>query len=90
MSDATSPIIEFYPTEFEQDMNGKRAEWEAVVKIPFIDIVRLRTALACAYFIFLEFASDGLCSEGACPHAGRTRAEYDIWCRAHFHSAQRW
>ena len=36
-----SPIIDFYPLEFEQDLNGKQQEWEAVVCIPFIDQVRL-------------------------------------------------
>ncbi|BGP06510.1 exonuclease II Exo2 [Rhodotorula toruloides] len=46
MSDPTSPIIDFYPTRFEQDMNGKKQEWEAVVKIPFIDEQRLLKAMS--------------------------------------------
>ena len=33
----SSPIAEFYPTEFKTDQNGKRQSWEAIVKIPFID-----------------------------------------------------
>ncbi|GAA5930973.1 hypothetical protein JCM1841_003667 [Sporobolomyces salmonicolor] len=41
MSDPTSPIIDFYPTTFEQDLNGKKQDWEAIVKIPFIDEKRL-------------------------------------------------
>ncbi|KAF7304085.1 5'-3' exoribonuclease 1 [Mycena indigotica] len=40
-----SPIRDFYPLEFEQDLNGKKAEWEAVVKIPFIDEKRLLEAM---------------------------------------------
>jgi len=47
MSDFTSPIHDFYPKDFEQDMNGKKQEWEAVVKIPFIDETRLLQAMAC-------------------------------------------
>lgn len=46
MYDVNSPILDFYPTDFEQDLNGKKQEWEAVVKIPFIDETRLLKAMA--------------------------------------------
>ncbi|THH13302.1 hypothetical protein EW146_g6897 [Bondarzewia mesenterica] len=46
MYNSESPILDFYPQEFEQDLNGKKQEWEAVVKIPFIDENRLLKAMA--------------------------------------------
>ena len=40
-----SPIRDFYPDSFETDLNGKKNDWEAVVKIPFVDENRLVSAL---------------------------------------------
>ncbi|KAK9367773.1 XRN 5'-3' exonuclease N-terminus-domain-containing protein, partial [Lipomyces kononenkoae] len=45
MHDPNSPIIEFYPKEFALDLNGKKQDWEAVVKIPFVDEERLLQAM---------------------------------------------
>lgn len=42
MTSQNSPIIDFYPPNFETDLNGKQQDWEAVVLIPFIDEVSLR------------------------------------------------
>jgi len=44
MTDANSPIHDFYPTDFRVDMEGKRNDWEGVVLIPFIDEARLLAA----------------------------------------------
>ena len=39
MMDERSSVIDFYPKDFDTDMDGKKQEWEAVVLIPFIDEV---------------------------------------------------
>ncbi|KAK9468253.1 XRN 5'-3' exonuclease N-terminus-domain-containing protein [Lipomyces arxii] len=44
MFDVSSPIADFYPLKVEVDLNGKK-DWEAVVKIPFVDEDRLLTAM---------------------------------------------
>ena len=46
MTDQNSPIADFYPTDFFIDTEGKRAEWEGVVQIPFIDEGRLIRAIS--------------------------------------------
>lgn len=40
-----SEVLDFYPTIFDTDLNGKQHEWEAVVLIPFIDENRLLQAM---------------------------------------------
>ena len=45
MLSADSEVIDYYPSNFETDLNGKKQEWEAVVLIPFIDEKRLLSAI---------------------------------------------
>ena len=45
MLSPTSPVYDAYPTDFSLDLNGKRAEWEAVALLPFIDEGRLLAAV---------------------------------------------
>ena len=46
MTSAESPIIDYYPVDFEQDLNGKQQEWEAVVMIPFTTVERSHARLS--------------------------------------------
>ncbi|GFQ03124.1 5'-3' exoribonuclease 4 [Phtheirospermum japonicum] len=46
MTNTSSPILDFYPTEFELDLNGRKQDWKAVCRLPFIDEDRLLTEIA--------------------------------------------
>ena len=49
MTNEDSEIIDFYPTEFQIDMNGKKMAWQGVALLPFIDETRLLNALQRKY-----------------------------------------
>ncbi|RWS27757.1 5'-3' exoribonuclease 2-like protein, partial [Leptotrombidium deliense] len=49
MMDSNSPIIDFYPSNFKIDLNGKHAAWMGVALLPFIDEERMFKALETVY-----------------------------------------
>ncbi|KAJ1773695.1 5'-3' exoribonuclease 2 [Coemansia sp. RSA 1813] len=49
MTEDDSPIIDFYPTDFPLDLNGKKFLWQAVILLPFIDKQRLLDAVTKVY-----------------------------------------
>ncbi|GAO17756.1 hypothetical protein UVI_02033570 [Ustilaginoidea virens] len=49
MTENDSEIIDFYPEEFEIDLNGKKMSWQGVALLPFIDMSRLLTAVQSKY-----------------------------------------
>ncbi|POR33298.1 5'-3' exoribonuclease 2 [Tolypocladium paradoxum] len=49
MVDKDSEIIDFYPEEFEVDLNGKKMAWQGVALLPFIDMPRLLAAVQRKY-----------------------------------------
>ncbi|PHH68339.1 hypothetical protein CDD80_7587 [Ophiocordyceps camponoti-rufipedis] len=49
MTSKDSDIIDFYPEEFEIDLNGKKMAWQGVALLPFIDMPRLLGAVQRLY-----------------------------------------
>ena len=49
MLEKDSPIIDFYPEEFDLDLNGKKFAWQGVALLPFIDMPRLLEAVRGKY-----------------------------------------
>lgn len=56
MTEADSEIIDFYPEDFEVDLNGKKMAWQGVALLPFIDMPRLLEAMAKKYPMLSEDA----------------------------------
>lgn len=58
MKDPDSEIIEFYPEEFEIDMNGKKMSWQGIPLLPFIDEKRLLDAVQGKYEELTEYEKE--------------------------------
>ncbi|KAK3997076.1 exoribonuclease 2 [Cladorrhinum sp. PSN332] len=54
MTNEDSDIIDFYPEEFEIDLNGKKMAWQGIALLPFIDMPRLLSAMDTKYHLLSE------------------------------------
>ena len=53
-----SAIIDFYPTDFKIDLNGKKYAWQGVALLPFVDEKRLLSGLEGVYSELSERESE--------------------------------
>lgn len=58
MLEEDSPIIEFYPEDFEVDLNGKKFAWQGVALLPFIDEKKLLDAMNTKYPLLTKDEAD--------------------------------
>ncbi|KAB5528191.1 exoribonuclease 2 [Coniochaeta sp. 2T2.1] len=54
MLNPDSEIIDFYPEDFEVDLNGKKMAWQGVALLPFIEMPRLLSAVEKKYPLLSE------------------------------------
>ncbi|TDZ29703.1 5'-3' exoribonuclease 2 [Colletotrichum spinosum] len=62
MLNEESDIIDFYPSDFEIDLNGKKMAWQGVALLPFIEMPRLLAAVEQKYSLLssADMARNGL------------------------------
>ncbi|RCK59420.1 5'-3' exoribonuclease 2 [Candida viswanathii] len=82
MSNPDSEIIDFYPEEFEIDMNGAKMSWQGIPLLPFIDEKRLLTAVQKQYDLLTPEEKDRNTNKKAELFISSTNKNYPKFCES--------
>lgn len=81
MINEDSPILDFYPPDFEIDMNGKKMAWQGVALLPFIDQHRLLAALKSREDRLSDYEKRRNTWGDNVMFIGESNKLYDLFCR---------
>ncbi|KAJ1915500.1 5'-3' exoribonuclease 2 [Mycoemilia scoparia] len=90
MTNEDSPIIDFYPKEFQIDLNGKKFAWQGVALLPFIDEKRLLSEINEVYPKLSEEERIRNIEGSTILCIAATNKLYESMCNLYSHQDEHW
>lgn len=82
MSSPDSEIIDFYPENFQIDMNGAKMSWQGIALLPFIDETRLLTAVQAKYALLTDAEAERNTNKSAQLYVSSANKNYERFVAA--------